>query len=53
MYQCQGSATFWFLEVAGWFATVAAVVVGVAVWIWEAGDRTKEKHYRAWELGVE
>jgi uncharacterized protein YjbI with pentapeptide repeats len=41
---------FGFLEVAGWIATVAAVVVGVATWVWEADDRRKQKHYRAWEL---
>jgi hypothetical protein len=57
MYWCHGSATFWFLEVAGWIATVASVVVAAYWWVAEADDRqiarqnaVKEKHYRAWEL---
>jgi hypothetical protein len=52
-----GSATFWFLEVAGWIATVASVFVAAYWWVSEADDRriarqnaVKENHYRAWEL---
>lgn len=43
-------AKFWLLEVLGWFAAVVVIPVGVVSWILEAGDRTKERHYRAWEL---
>src|SRR3954465_2131499 len=50
MHRCHGSATFWLIEVACWIATLAAVVAGVVLWFWEADDRTKQSHYRAWEL---
>jgi hypothetical protein len=39
-------ALFDLLELAGRFAIVVAVVV----WFWEADDRAKQHHYRAWEL---
>ncbi len=35
-----------FLEHAGKFAVLIAVIF----WMFEADDRTKERHYRAWEL---
>jgi uncharacterized protein YjbI with pentapeptide repeats len=50
MHRCHGSATFWLIEVACWIATLAAVVAGVVLWFWEADDRKKQSHYRAWEL---
>jgi hypothetical protein len=34
------------LELAGQFTLLLAVIS----WFWEAGDRQKTKHYRAWEL---
>lgn len=47
----------WFFRV-GWprvfraveFVAFGAAIFGVAVWLAEAPDRTKERHYRAWEL---
>jgi len=46
VYWCRGLAIFEVLEFAG----RASVLVALIVWISEAGDREKQKHYRAWEL---
>src|SRR5688500_13015370 len=50
VYWCRDLAIFEVLEFASRFITVVSVVVALIVWIWEAGDREKQKHYRAWEL---
>jgi hypothetical protein len=49
-YLCHESATIWFIEVTGWIIAIASVFVVILVWIYEAEDRKKQKHYRAWEL---
>jgi hypothetical protein len=46
VYWCRGLAIFEVLEFAG----RASVLVAVIWWFWEADDRTKQDHYRAWEL---
>lgn len=46
VYWCKGLAIFEVLEFAG----RASVLIALIVWISEAGDREKQKHYRAWEL---
>src|SRR3954451_11731828 len=46
VYWCKGLAVFEVLEFAG----RASVLVALIVWISEASDREKQKHYRAWEL---
>jgi uncharacterized protein YjbI with pentapeptide repeats len=46
VYRCRNLAIFEVLEFAG----RASVLVAVFVWFWEADDRKKQSHYRAWEL---
>src|SRR3954469_4606857 len=46
VYWCRGLAIFEVLEFTG----RASVLVAVIWWFWEAGDRTKQSHYRVWEL---
>jgi uncharacterized protein YjbI with pentapeptide repeats len=46
VYWCKGLAIFEMLEFVG----RASVLIAVFLWFWEAGDREKQKHYRAWEL---
>jgi hypothetical protein len=46
VYWCKDLAIFEVLEFAG----RASVLIAVIWWFWEAGDREKQKHYRAWEL---
>jgi uncharacterized protein YjbI with pentapeptide repeats len=46
VYRCRSLAIFEVLEFAG----RASVLVALMVWFLEAGDREKQKHYRAWEL---
>jgi hypothetical protein len=50
VYWCRDLAIFEVLEFAGRLIAVVSVAVALIVWIWEAGDREKQKHYRAWEL---
>ena len=45
-YGLRRLAFFDLLELAG----RAAVLVAVVLWFLEAGDRAKERHYRAWDL---
>jgi hypothetical protein len=46
VYWCKGLAVFEVLEFAG----RASVLIAVILWFWEADDRKKQSHYRAWEL---
>jgi uncharacterized protein YjbI with pentapeptide repeats len=46
VYRCRNLAIFEVLEFAG----RASVLIALIVWFSEAGDREKQKHYRAWEL---
>jgi hypothetical protein len=46
VYRCRNLAIFEVLEFAG----RASVLVAVFVWFWEADDRKKQSHDRAWEL---
>jgi hypothetical protein len=46
VYWCKSLAIFDILEFVG----RASVLVAVILWFWEADDRQKQKHYRAWEL---
>jgi uncharacterized protein YjbI with pentapeptide repeats len=46
VYWCKGLAFFEVLEFVG----RASVLVVIFLWFWEAGDREKQKHYRAWDL---
>jgi Pentapeptide repeats (8 copies) len=50
VYRCRGLAIFEVLDYLGRLVTVASVVVALIVWVREADDRAKQKHYRAWEL---
>jgi hypothetical protein len=46
VYWCRDLAIFEVLEFVG----RVSVLVAVIVWFWEWEDRTKQSHYRAWEL---
>ncbi|MGF7213789.1 hypothetical protein GGE65_008439 [Skermanella aerolata] len=46
VYWCKGLAIFEILEFIG----RASVLIAVILWFWEAENRKKQKHYRAWEL---
>lgn len=46
VYWCRDLAVFDILEFAGRLS----LVVGLVIWFLESGERTKQKHYRAWEL---
>jgi hypothetical protein len=46
VYRCRNLAIFEVLEFAG----RASVLIALLVWLWEADDRKKQSHYRAWEL---
>jgi hypothetical protein len=46
VYRLRSLALFDLLELAG----RATVLVAVIFWFLEAGDRAKERHYRAWDL---
>ena len=46
VYWCRGLAIFEVLEFTGRISVLIALIVRIS----EAGDREKQKHYRAWEL---
>lgn len=46
VYRLRSLALFDLLELAG----RATILVAIALWFLGAGDRAKERHYRAWDL---
>jgi hypothetical protein len=49
-WKTQGWAFLAALEHAANLLAVLSVIIAAGLWIWEADDRDKQKHYRAWEL---
>lgn len=49
-FYCSRLAIFQILEYIGRIITVVSVLVAVTMYFYEAPDRLKQKHYRAWEL---